>query len=76
MIISGAGGWPSNFTIAVTVPAVAGSTDGPAGAAGGGAALPPHASEIARNTVEATNPNERILYYFRRRLPWTDAALI
>ena len=36
VIISGAGTSPWNFTVAVTIPAVAGSTDGPA--AGGGAA--------------------------------------
>jgi hypothetical protein len=58
-------------TVAVTLPAVAGSTDGPAGAAGGGAGLPPHASEIARNAVEAASPNERISLLFQVPGPWS-----
>ena len=56
------GAVPSNFTIAVTVPAVAGSTDSPAGADGAGAAFsPPHAREIARRRTVTANRTEGIL---------------
>jgi hypothetical protein len=62
VIISGAGTVPSNFTVAVIVPAVDGSTGGPVGAAGGVAAFsPPHASYITMKATTTVHPNERII---------------
>ena len=62
MIISGAGAAPSNFTIAVTVPAVAGSTDGPPRARAGGGAELAAARECKREKScrDRGKPNERI----------------
>ena len=73
-----AGTSPSNFTVAVTIPAVAESTDGPA--AGGGAAgvgLPPQASANASSPTDAASPKERMnpLCLLAERLRFAGAVI-
>ena len=57
VIMSGAGTSPSNFTVAVMIPAVAESTDGPAAAGGAaGAGLPPQASANDEKSCRSSKP--------------------
>ena len=67
VIISGAGTVPSNFTVAVTVPAVAGSTAGRPAQGRRGVELPPQASENARSPTEAAKPEQTHRIHY---VPW------